>query len=222
MKKVKKILEPETALLIVDMQNYYLNKNSSYYKYFESLQPGCLDYIYNRCHTLVIPNISQLITCCRKSHVLLVYLRLCGTEKDRNDLHRFFRETNNRAAQKGFDNVYPLNSDWMADIVDPLKPLKNDVIIDKTTYSPFTYTSIDLKLKEYNISTVIMCGLATSQCVETTARDASDRGYKVIHIEDAEADYDESSHIYSLHCSKGVCGDLILNTDELLHNIPEH
>ena len=58
--------------------------------------------------------------------------------------------------------------------------------------------------------------MSTSQCVETTARDASDRGYHVIHIEDAQADYDEVSHTHSLCSSQGVCGGYIVNTEDVI------
>ena len=53
------------ALIIVDMQNYYLKKTSAYWAYFNTLQPGCLDYIAHRCESIVIPNIRLLLECFR-------------------------------------------------------------------------------------------------------------------------------------------------------------
>lgn len=213
---IKKIIDTHTALLIVDMQNYYLNKKSSYYRYFNNLQPGCLEYLLKRCNDIVIPNIQKITRMCKKQHAKVVYLKLCGKKEDRSDLHRFFRETNKRAALNGFEDVYPLNKNWMSDIIDPLKPQVDDIVIEKTTYSPFTLTKIHSLLQDNNISKIIMTGLATSQCVETTARDASDHDYEIIQVEDAQSDYDELTHVYSLFSSKGVCGSTILSTDELL------
>ena len=63
---------------------------------------------------------------------------------------------------------------------------------------------------------LVFVGLATSQCVDTTARDAADRGYTVIHIEDGQADYNEMFHNASLFASRGVCGGLLYETDEYL------
>ena len=76
------------ALVIVDMQNYYLKAASAYWRYFNTLQPGCLDYIAERCGTCVIPNISLLLDLFRGASLPAVYLRLCGTNPDRDDLHR--------------------------------------------------------------------------------------------------------------------------------------
>lgn len=213
---IKKIIDPSTALLIVDMQNYYLDKESPYFRYFNNLQPGCLDYLFKRCHNIVIPNIKQIIQLCKNQNAIIVYLKLCSKKKDRSDLHRFFMETNKRAVVSGYEDVYPLCENWMSEIIEQLKPQDDDIIIEKTTYSPFTYTNINSILQKHKISKIIMTGLATSQCVETTARDASDHNYEIIQIEDAQSDYDELTHVYSLYSSKGVCGSTILSTEDII------
>jgi nicotinamidase-related amidase len=71
-----------------------------------------------------------------------------------------------------------------------------------------------------DVGTLVFTGLATSQCVETTARDASDRGFRVVHVEDAQADYDEISHTSSLYSSQGVCGGIIVTTEEFMLDGP--
>jgi nicotinamidase-related amidase len=109
-----------------------------------------------------------------------------------------------------------MSTDPEADIIDLLKPKKTDIIINKTTFSPFSSTDIDRRLKSMGIRNLIFTGLATSQCVETSARDASDRGYDVIHISDAQADYDEMTHSASLFSSRGVCGGVLYDTNEYI------
>jgi biuret amidohydrolase len=204
------------ALIIVDMQNYYLKKSSAYCSYFNTLQPGCLDYIMHRCESTVIPNIRLLLGHFRGLSLPPVYLRLCGKDPDRSDLHHFFRESYLKGKRAGFVGVYPLAGDPDAAVVDEITPLPDETVIDKTTFSPFTATGIDRMLRAMGITTLMFTGLATSQCVETTARDASDRGYRVIHVEDAQADYDEASHIHSLFSSQGVCGGYIVKTDDVI------
>lgn len=205
-----------TYLMVVDMQRYYLESNSDFYRYFESLSPGCMDYIKKRCTQIVIPNISRLISHFREIGAPIIYLRLCGQDEDRKDLHRFFRESHLRGKHAGYPSVYPLSIEPMAHIVEKLSPTGSDIIIDKTTFSPFSSTNIEEILKDHGIKTIIFTGLATSQCVETTARDASDRGFEVIHIEDAQADYNEDVHYASLFSSQGVCGGVVLSTDNYL------
>ena len=82
------------ALIIVDMQNYYLSDQSAYFNYFNSHEEGCLDYIINRCKDIVTPNIQKLKNLYRDLSQPVIYLRLCGNKKDRSDLHRFFKKTN--------------------------------------------------------------------------------------------------------------------------------
>jgi biuret amidohydrolase len=204
------------SLVVVDMQNYYLKRDSSYYRFFSALQPGCLDYIIHRCETMVIPNIRRLLGHFRERDLPVIFLRLCGTDPQRSDLHFFFQETFRKGRLAGFEDVYPLCGDGYADILYDIRPLGSEPVVNKTTFSPFTRTDFDSNLKSRGISTLVVTGLSTSQCVETTARDASERGYRIIHIEDAQADYDELSHTSSLYSSQGVCGGTVLSTEEYL------
>lgn len=208
--------DAQPALIVVDMQNYYLQKTSAYCSYFTTLQPGCLDYIIHRCETIVTPNIRLLLDFFRGSSLPAVFLRLCGKDPDRADLHRFFRDSYVRGKMAGFDGVYPLAGEPDAAVIAEIAPLPGETVIDKTTFSPFTGTGIEGILRNMGASTLVFAGLATSQCVETTARDASDRGFHVIHIEDAQADYDEASHIHSLCSSQGVCGGHIVSTEDII------
>lgn len=203
------MLSKNTALIIVDMQWYYLSEASSYCKYFSYLWPDSMSYILERCTDIVIPNIQRLINYFHDNGCHVIYLRLCGTDPERKDIHRFFKETFDRGKELGFHDIYPLEDDPASRVVDALKPdseYPGTTVITKTTYSAFTSSNIEEILKKKEISTLVFTGLATSQCVDTTARDASDRGINVIHIEDAQADYDEIGHTSSLYSSQGVCG----------------
>jgi ureidoacrylate peracid hydrolase len=202
------------ALMIVDMQRYYLEEGSDYCRYFNKLYPGSLFYIKNHCQDTVIPNIQRLKQIFHRENLPVMYLRLCGNDPERKDLHRFFRESWEHGLEHGYYNVYPLVHDPMSHVIDELSPAGEDIVVNKTTFSPFSSTSIEEELHKLGIETIIFTGLATSQCVETTARDASDRGFNVMQIFDAQADYDLNTHEASLFCSRGVCGGLIYSTDD--------
>ena len=204
------------ALVIVDMQKYYLESNSVYSEYFNSLYPGSLAYIRARANDIVIPNILKIRKSFRDNRLPVIYLRLCGVKPDRSDLHRFFKKSYLDGLAAGFEGVYPVESESQADIIDDLKPDDRDIIINKTTFSPFASSGIDAILKSMKIGSLVFTGLATSQCVETTARDASDRGYDVYQIHDAQADYDDMTHEASLFSSRGVCGGAIYDTDSFI------
>ncbi len=210
------LLTDNTYLLIIDMQKYYLLPESPYCRYFNSVNPGCLDYILNRCSTEVIPNIRKLIDFFHQTNRKVIYLKLCSEKQDRSDIHRFFRNSNSKAEKAGFSNVYPLSTDPMADIIAEIHPAENDIVFTKKTFSGFNSGSLKNFLAEKSADLLIVTGLATSQCVETTARDASDAGIDIIHIIDAQADYEEISHNASIFSSRGVCGNNIYDTETFL------
>ena len=204
------------ALVIVDMQKYYLESDSDYSEYFEYLYPGSLAYVKDRALNTVIPNILKLRNYFKSINLPVIYLRLCGKNPDRSDLHRFFKKSYEDGLSKGFADVYPLETDPAADIIDELKPDHDDIIINKTTFSPFASSDIEAVLASIGVNTLVFTGLATSQCVETSARDASDRGFDVVHIHDAQTDYGEMEHNASLYSSAAVCGGAVYDTDAFI------
>ncbi len=74
------------------------------------------------------------------------------------------------------------------DIVDEVKPVPGDWIVDKPGKSAFFATDLDLRLRAHGISHLVMMGITTDVCVTTTLRDASDRGYEALLLGDCTAD----------------------------------
>ena len=207
------------CLCVVDMQNYYFNKHSDFAKLSDYYCGNdSLKYICDRCKEKLIPNIKKLQKFFRKNGYPVIFLRLCGEKEDRSDLHRFFRKNNILGERIGFKNVYPLVNDPMSFILEEIKPLENESVFCKTTFSAFNSTNIKEYLEKEKITHIFFTGIATSQCVETTARDASEYGYSVIHVEDAEGDYTEKTHLISLSSSKAVCGGWVNKTDYIINN----
>lgn len=210
-------LKPEqAALVIVDMQRYYLEPEGNFCRYFETIHPGAMEYIVGRCRDLVIPNLQKLLPAWRERGSRVIYLRLCGDRADRSDLHPSFREIEMRARKLGFSDVYPLRADPYSAVSPLLAPQADDREFCKTTYSGFTSSELGAWLRTQKLKTLVFTGLATSQCVETTARDAADRGYHVVHLDDAQADYEDLVHRASLYSSQAICGGHIYQTEQFL------
>lgn len=74
---------------------------------------------------------------------------------------------------------------WGADIIEELKPSKEDIIIEKPRYSAFFQTNLDTVLRTYDFKYLIFTGAATNICVEATIRDAYYHEYFPIIISDA-------------------------------------
>lgn len=206
---------PSAALLVIDVQNYYLDPASPFYRYSERCWPGCMGYISRRVRSSVFPAVTRLRQAFSAVGWPTVYLRLCATEADRSDLHRFFRAFNESAARMGFDGAYPLSGEAMADVPPEIAPRPRDVVIDKSTYSGFSTPRLEEALRDLGVSAVVMTGLATSQCVDTTARQASERGFTVVHAEDGQADYSQDEHDAALFASRGVCGGHVVESEFL-------
>jgi nicotinamidase-related amidase len=70
-------------------------------------------------------------------------------------------------------------------VVDELTPGKDEPLVTKSSHNAFTTTNLGQRLTEAGVRSVTVCGLRTEQCVETTARVASDFGYEVTFVTDA-------------------------------------
>ena len=82
-----------------------------------------------------------------------------------------------------------------AQIVDEMEPdLERDILITKRQWGAFYGTELDLQLRRRKITGIVMCGIATSIGVESTARDAYERGYNLTFASDAMTDMFQDAH----------------------------
>ncbi|MEQ9362720.1 MAG: isochorismatase family cysteine hydrolase, partial [Leptospirales bacterium] len=214
------------ALLLVDLQNYYLQPQSDFFRYSEASYPGAMNYISGRWREVVEARVRELLSAFRAAGNPIIFLRLCGREPDRSDLHAFFQESFHEGRRLGYPAVYPLETDAAAGNPESIAPGAGEAIFSKTTFSGFHSGGLVAYLAERKrsglpIERLVVTGLATSQCVDTTARDASDYGYRVVLIEDALADYSETAHMASLFASQAVCGGDIRSAAEFLNGVPD-
>ena len=76
-----------------------------------------------------------------------------------------------------------------ADIVAKLAPLPDEMVIDKPGKGAFHATGLDDILRARGITHLLFAGVTTEVCVQTTMREANDRGYECLLVEDATASY---------------------------------
>ena len=70
-------------------------------------------------------------------------------------------------------------------VVSTLEPLDSELQVTKTSVNAFTTTDLHEQLTQHGVRRVVICGIRTEQCCETTARLASDLGYEVEFVTDA-------------------------------------
>lgn len=103
---------------------------------------------------------------------------------------------------------------WDAEIVDELAPAPGDRVIDKTRYSAFYDTDLERQLRELGIDTLVVCGVTTNVCVESTVRDAFFRDIRVIVPSDATAAVTPELHEGALRDFE-YCFGPVVRTEEL-------
>jgi nicotinamidase-related amidase len=87
---------------------------------------------------------------------------------------------------------------WGHQIVDELKPQPHDLVVKKHRSSAFVDTELDLLLRSNSVQTVLITGVVTEGCVESTARDASFKDYIVVLLEDCIGSGNPRLHSASL------------------------
>ena len=149
------LLSPsDTALLIVDMQNDFVRKEGK---------------LYVPTAEATIPAIRRLIDNARKNNVLIIYTQDWHMKDDPE--FKIWGE-------------HALAGTWGAEIVDELKPEKDDFIVRKYRYDAFFETPLDYILRVKGIKNVIVTGTVANICVLHTAGSAALRWYNVIMVKD--------------------------------------
>ncbi|MCP9628895.1 cysteine hydrolase [Rhodopseudomonas palustris] len=92
------------------------------------------------------------------------------------------------------------------DIVPELYPRADEIVIDKPGKGAFYATELSDVLQKYGIETLLVCGVTTEVCVNTTVREANDRGYRCVVIADGCASYFPEFHAAGLAMIKAQGG----------------
>jgi len=92
------------------------------------------------------------------------------------------------------------------DIIPELAPLPEEVVIDKPGRGAFTNTKLDAVLRAKRIRNLVICGVTADACVSSTVREASDRGYDVLVVEDGVESTNDDLKSWSLESIKAEGG----------------
>ena len=196
------------ALVLVDMQNYGCNPEAGLGPMLTARHPEIARYYLTRVTETVVPNARRLLEAFRAAGHAVVYTRHGPLLADGSDMAaRRRRRDADALATTGSPALWHRGT-FEHEVVDELRPEAGELVIDKNTSSALNSTGIEGLLRNMGIETVVLTGMATDMCVETTARDAADRGLNVIVVEDATATFFEHHHRAALSGFARVFGQV--------------
>jgi nicotinamidase-related amidase len=191
---ISEIKPKQTALIVVDMQKYQVQKEYTVYKSMNNITPGILDYFIEEVEKKVVPNLRKLISFCHEVGIPVIYTKFSSFMPDGSDLPKNAKLVNEFTKALLGEDTYPHISHHSSDIIDELKPENRDFVIQKNTSGTFISTRLDSFLRNMDIETVLVTGVVTNFCVYATAREAADYGFQVVIVEDCCAAWSPEFH----------------------------
>lgn len=175
-----KIDSDHTALVVVDMQNDYLASGGFFDEIGHSLEEM----------QTMTPRLGEFIEVARSFGVSIVWTR--------NSYDPVFMGSpqKERTFRRGEDKV-PAQSDTWGQEFYKIQPEGKDIIIQKHRFDAFEGTNLDVILKSNGIHTLLMTGVTTECCVQSTARRGFFLGYYIVLVEDCVSTYDPSFQEYT-------------------------
>ncbi len=182
-------IDPRSAaLVIIDMQYATGSREGALGRRMKAEGSTVTDYRFDRIERLLLPNITQLRSHFRTLGRPVVHVTLGAALPDASDAPPHMR--------KLLSSCHNYVGSREHEILDELKPLPGEHVVRKTSVGAFASTAIDSLLRSLGAQQLYMVGVSTNMCVETTAREAADRGYLVTLVEDAcGTTFEELHHV---------------------------
>ena len=167
-----------SALLIIDMQNDFCHPEGA-----QGKRGRDLSMVYG-----MIPTFEKVLNGARQIGLPVIFVRT---------LH--YPWTDSKSWRKRLDGYKKgieicLPGSWGAEIIDALTPRESEPVVVKHRYSAFVDTDLSLMLRSMKIETLLIGGVGTNVCVESTARHAYMLDYDVCLLEDCTAGCDVQLH----------------------------
>lgn len=181
-----------TAVVIVDMQNGFCHPRGSFARAGADVS-GC---------AAAAPACGELVQIAHGAGIPVVWTR--AVHRDDLSDWRMLTEVPMYAGLIGIGSC--VEGTWDADFVEPLAPAEGDLVVSKSRFSPFVETDIAERLRVLGVENLLLGGVGTSACVESTVRDASQRDFRTYVVAEATGDISAAAHEHSLHVMGSLFG----------------
>src|SRR5437867_6165979 len=208
-----------TAVIVVDMENDFVAKGGMFDRAGADISGA---------QKAIAPT-AKVLAAARQAGMKIVYLKM-GYRPDLSDLgatdsvnrtrHLKFGVGQKIQTPDGRESRLLIRDTWDTDIVPELKPQASDIVIYKTRFSGFYQTDLDATLKKFGIKYLIVTGVTTSICVESTVRDAMFSDYLCVMLRDCMSepighDLPRTNHDASLLNAEVLLG-WVSDSDQLI------
>lgn len=182
------------ALLIVDVQNYTARREGGEYRGLTEPEiEERFGYLLRTFAATTLPNLQRLQAVCRNGRIEVLYTVIESLTRDGRD----------RGLDYKISGLHAPKGSWDAQVLEAIRPGEDEIVIPKTSSSPFISTNIDYVLRNLGVRSLIIAGLLTDQCIDSAARDACDLGYLVTIATDACATHTRERHEWALRNNRG-------------------
>jgi len=192
------LIPDKAALVIIDMQ--YLDAHPDYglgKRAKELGIPHLVKPYFDRCAEIT-GTIQELLATCREVGVEVIHVVIAPYTSDARECGLVSRLLGYR----------PPKGSRETDILDELTPLDDEIVLPKITSSAFNSTPLDQMLRNLEKDTIVICGVVTNGCVETTTRDGRDFGYKIVLVSDGCTAMSVEAHENTLRHMGGTRGNV--------------
>jgi ureidoacrylate peracid hydrolase len=192
----------KTAVLVVDMQRAFFDNN-------DSLGRAGLDVSPLRA---AIPGCVKLINLARANNVPVIFTRYVYSV----GMVDFGPIRGKKAAERVAANSLGYGTEEI-ELIPELGARPTDVVIDKSRPSSFYGTRLEPVLSGMGVRNLIICGVTTNICVETTARDAGQRDFGTYVVRDAVAEFTKERNDHALFTIDWSFGEVV-NLADIEHS----
>jgi len=195
----QKVKPRHTALLVIDMQNDFCAKG------------GLVDRGGRDVSAVqeMAKRLPALIDAAHRSGVRVVFIRSSYS----NDRNTFLSDVWLEQAARRQGGGYTLtpvcrDGSWEGDYYGDVRPAADDIVVTKHRYSGFHATDLDMILRTNGVRTIVVTGVSTNVCVESTARDGFMRDYYTVLVGDGTAAYSAEEHETTLKTMDRFFGEI--------------
>lgn len=194
------IAPPRTALIVIDVQVDFASKDGLIGRYGTDMSTA----------EAAVDRIGELIAAARHAGVTIGFMRvMTRPETDSNALKTWMARRGTPEGS-GICRVGSGGEDYYR-----VTPEPGDIEIEKLAYSSFHGTDLDEQLRAKGIDTLVITGISTDCCVDSTTRDAFHRDYHTFVVSDACATFEETLHTGTLNALR-LHTSLLTTTDAVV------